>query len=325
MDILAKPKQGPNPRNGQLYRYLGEICEGRVDPYTARRVLTGRYKILHIHWPDRIFYWKMPIYMALFALWLMLLAAKLRGTKVVYTCHNFFPKNKASRKTLRLYFAILRGGVDGVIAPRADLVGRISKIFPDRPVKFIPLGILDVTEDRTPEIFRKLSIENLAGNFILIPGIQERTKKTEKSVAKLRHLCPDVSVLVAGNFPEADYYDDLQKEFGADTKVKICPGFLSEAELATLAENARFIVASQLNGSNSGIALLSVALNKYCFCATSSLARAVRRDYETDLVWPIGDVQRRAPSGNRIDEKKKPPQYSMRNVAAMTLDFFRTL
>src|SRR5437879_12899485 len=56
MRILAWPAFRPdtgNPYNALLYGAV-ERRGAEVDEFTPRRLLSGRYDVWHIHWPDRI-------------------------------------------------------------------------------------------------------------------------------------------------------------------------------------------------------------------------------------------------------------------------------
>jgi len=214
---------------------------------------------------------------------------RLRGAAVIYTFHNTLPKNTVARWKLRLYFGILRKRVDGVIAPMSSQIRHARTLFPKARTTHIPLGLPSLSRAGTdPRRAVDTIAPTLAGRaFAFVPGIQESTRKTECAVAELRSRRPDLAVLICGHFPKSAYLSFLRAAFAEDPEVVIKERFLGEDALCNLCHAAEAVIASQVNGANSGIALMSVALGVPCFCATAKTALSVRRDYGTTLVWPL--------------------------------------
>lgn len=325
MIILAKPKSSPNPYNDQLYHHVGAEPGVDVIPYSTKNLLLSKYDVLHIHWPDRIFYWKAPVILSLMSLGAFLIVAHVRGAKVAYTCHNILPKNRVSRRALRAYFGLLRRYVDGVISPRADLTGRVRTLFPNAEVRFIPLGLPDIPPERSDEVMSILPADWSPGSYVLIPGVQESTKRTELAVDRLLGQDSSARIAIIGKFTEPEYFQKLVDRYAGRGNIIIRNKFLEDAELNTLIENARCAVASQARGTNSGIALLAVALHKPCFCATQKIASSVRADYKSPLVWKIEDFSSTSAWARIQDAGEADISYTMEKVGAETRNFLRDL
>lgn len=288
--IMAKPRFNTNPHIVDLYTHMQDLgCE--IAPFSLMKLFLWRPQILHIHWPDRIFYWRLPPAIALLSLLLLIFATKLLRIKVVYTCHNFLPKNKVPRHWIKTYFWMLQRLVDLVISPRGSMVPRLEKIFSRSKVIFIPLGVVPVDGARKKSILGELGLTDYIGKYAFIPGIQEATKRTEVAIKMLRALRSDLRIVVCGGFPDKTYLVHLQQFFQEDGQIQIVDRFLEKSELYCLMENSQFNVASQLGGTNSGVALLSLALRRPCFCATLGVARSVRKDYNSNLIWPLKDLK----------------------------------
>ena len=93
MRILALPafkNRRENPYNASLYEALAEIPGVTVAEFTNRRVLTERWDIVHIHWPDAPLHRPKASGAALYSLLLImrLAWARLLGARIVWTVHN---------------------------------------------------------------------------------------------------------------------------------------------------------------------------------------------------------------------------------------------
>lgn len=322
MRILVRPLKGPNPRNGQLYDRINNIAGVTAEEFSIKKALAQRFDVLHVHWPDRVFKWNLWSGLALGALFVLFAIARLRGAKVVYTCHNILPKNRIKGWELRCYNRIMRFGVDWIISPRRDLVRHIRKLYPRAQIQVVPLGILSVQQTEDHQILGKVFGANVPKNYLLIPGVQERTKQTELAITKIRSALPEVPLLVAGQFPEPAYLIDLQASFSDAKNVYFYDAFLEENELSTLIRRASALIASQVGGTNSGIALLAIAHGKPCYCATERLAVSVRQEYETDLVAPLSQLLSFEVGAAKVGTG--PSRWTMDRVAESTIDVYRS-
>lgn len=326
MKVLAKPlASSTNPYNTQLYNALEKLG---VKAFNAGgvRLLWGRFQIFHVHWPDRVFYMKGPRWVHLLLLRIYFLVMKLRGMRIVYTMHNVWPKNAVSERHISEYYSILNSFLDGVIVPKREDLTLAEELFPHAKVVQIPLGVLSPCEDRDTSVYSKLALDpSQFREQLFIPGIQERTKRTEVTLRVLVNAGLADRVVVVGHFPDAQYYLDLCREFECKgITIKNC--FLSEAEFMELLSAASCVIASQIGGSNSGIALMCVAIGQVCICATSEIAASVRDEYGTDLIYSLEALDyfdEVLSAARQNDPEKKSDRNSIDEVAAETVEFFR--
>src|SRR5512147_63156 len=88
--VLAWPAfKNPGPYNRLLYSSMQELG-ATVEDFSAWRVLSKRYDIVHLHWPEYCvngrgrlasLFWSCALFGAMW--WV-----RMRGSKVVWTVHN---------------------------------------------------------------------------------------------------------------------------------------------------------------------------------------------------------------------------------------------
>lgn len=324
MRILAKPKSIKNPHLPLLYEGLTESHGVRADEFNLYRILFGRYDILHIHWPDRVLSWAAPRFVSLVALEAMLMLARVRGIRVVWTCHNLRPKTSVSRFYKRWYISVLRRWVNAIIVPRDDLSAKVKRLFPASKIIAIPLGLYPISPKRRPTVIAEVFGEQPPpkGTAVLIPGFQERSKRVEDAVSAVLTLLSDCTVVVVGSFPDTAHFREVADRFRGERRVVLVNRFLDEEELWTLIEYSKCVVSSQKGSTNSGVALLAISLGRPCFCTTKRLAASIRFQYHTNLCWGLPEIRDcdmilRA-TGSR-DEMKA---HDMKAVANRTYRFF---
>src|SRR3954465_4210725 len=95
MRILASPafsNERVNPYNSQLYRKIESIGHS-VFEYSHKRALLEKFDVVHVHWPDGYIdqpNWVKAIQRAALLV-LMMLVAKAKGARLVWTAHNLKP------------------------------------------------------------------------------------------------------------------------------------------------------------------------------------------------------------------------------------------
>lgn len=315
--VLAKPRFGINPRNAQLYSYLA--MEHEIEEVSSRSIMKN-YDILHIHWPDRVFKWHLPTLMSLGLLFVFLGFFKIRKTKVIYTCHNPFPRlpRGSQRKYLPLYYKILNTWVDGLVVLSEGQKETVRSLFPDvKLVKVIPLGIQDVDN-----VARELSAQGLLppAPFVFVAGMQERTKKTELVLSELQeHLLADYRVLVCGIFPDPEYFADLREQF-ADHRFHFVNMRLPDPEYNFVIRQAAAVVIAQHNPTNSGVATLSVALGTPCYTNSESFVAEFAEQYGGGFVHCISSMTTGVANTSKNSASLR---YRMRDVAVETASFYK--
>jgi beta-1,4-mannosyltransferase len=120
MRVLAWPafkRRDIQPYNWLLYSHMSELGV-EVDEFSATNLLKARYDIFHLHWPDHQFNETRRLIMMVrvLRLTILLLVAKLKGTKVIWTIHNLGSHEHMYPRLEALYRPIFARLIDGAIA-----------------------------------------------------------------------------------------------------------------------------------------------------------------------------------------------------------------
>jgi beta-1,4-mannosyltransferase len=111
--VIASPaftNEAGNPYNAALYRTLAR-CDVAVSEYSTKKLLSGKFHIWHLHWPDLLINGPTPwlrlkrtvLFMA------KLVLARMHGVKVIWTVHNIKPHDYQLRLLQRAaYWVVLR-------------------------------------------------------------------------------------------------------------------------------------------------------------------------------------------------------------------------
>jgi len=121
-----------NAYNWLLYK---AVQDQNVDvtEFSVKQLLTGSYDILHIHWPEQ-YLGRKNTFEAIFktlAVFLLLWIAKLRGTKIIWTAHNFAPHNEYHPLLVHYFWMFFPGFLDGVICLSEYSQNMFPRIYPN--------------------------------------------------------------------------------------------------------------------------------------------------------------------------------------------------
>lgn len=106
-----------NPYNFLLYSAM-QHCGVRISEYSSRSLLTSRWDILHLHWPESL----LETSSRLAALWsekkylLLLDYARKRGTQVIWTVHDLKPHDLVFPKLEQRFWDAVLDRIDGLTA-----------------------------------------------------------------------------------------------------------------------------------------------------------------------------------------------------------------
>jgi glycosyltransferase involved in cell wall biosynthesis len=319
--ILVKPRYSINPRNNQLYSYLDSKCI--IEELSLRSIVLGA-DILHIHWPDRIFKWKLSPAISLFLLRMLLAFAKYRKIKIIYTFHN--PKPRLTRishkRYLENYYKLLDNFVDGMIVLSIENHKFANSVIPTPTKKIIPLGIQDVEIYDREDSFKYKEYVNEP--YFFVPGLQESTKKTEIVISSiLKYLKEDLNILIIGHFPDHKYLDFLRRQFAFEPRIKIFNDRLSDKDFYHLASDSVAIIVSQHLAINSGVATYAIATNKPFITDSDFLIESISSQYSCTSAFHVKSVQNiellKSYENTKIDK------FRMKNIANLTYDFYEEI
>lgn len=132
--VLAWPaydNRTGNPYNRLLYEAVED--EGVVvDEFTPERVLTGTYDLWHMHWPEDFLGIRdlVGATTRVVGLLLLMLVARMRGMRIVWTIHNLGPHERRHPQLERLFWTFFIPQIDGFISLSEAGLGQAEARFP---------------------------------------------------------------------------------------------------------------------------------------------------------------------------------------------------
>jgi glycosyltransferase involved in cell wall biosynthesis len=130
--VMAWPAfRSENPYNVMLYEAVTESGV-RVDDFSPWKLLTSPPSIFHVHWPEIVINVPNSVRAALrgIAFLSLIWAARLRGTKVVWTVHNLHPHELPHPRLQRWLWRGLLPLVDGYVSLTAGGAQAARETFP---------------------------------------------------------------------------------------------------------------------------------------------------------------------------------------------------
>lgn len=270
--VIAHPAfshRGVNPYTALLYapmRAVGTI----VDEYSGRRLLRGRYDVLHVHWPeghlnDRSFV--RAVRRSITKLAVMRLA-RSRGTKVIWTVHNLHSHERTHPRLERWFRRRFLRSIDGYISLTAR--GHVDALTRHPGLGQVPGFVIPAGHYRdayAPAADRHVARERLGiapdGHVIGFIGLIRPYKNVPALIEAFRALAADdLVLLVAGEPSDAPMADELRAAAGGDARIHLHLHWIDEAELALYAAAADLVVLPYRDILNSGSALLALSFDR---------------------------------------------------------------
>jgi len=266
--VLASPygaAASGNPYITQLYGGLSALG-WTVDGFTRRRLVSARYDVVHLHWPE----WAVSG-TALTAVWrgLAMLAAmwlgRRRGTRVVWTVHNLRPHEEPHPWLMRIYRAALVRLVDATISLTRAARTEIQSTHPPlarRRMFVVPHGDYRSAYPEAPSRHvarQEFGIASAApvllffGQIRPYKGIQELVNAFE------RWERPDARLIVAGQPLNRVIADELRSMADRDDRIQLRLGFVPDDEVPRLFALCDLVVLPYRRILNSGAALLALS------------------------------------------------------------------
>lgn len=261
--------------------YAGAVAGAGASVVDIRRpTKLGQYAIdlLHIHWPDKL-YWGDHSLMAdvarTAAFLRALRQAHRRGVRVVWMVHNLDPHDQGRLRALlwRFYKSRLCRLVDGFMTVSPATVPEVIKAIPALAAKpfcapwhplYPPLdGLRSRAEVRA-------SLGGVAGRLFGCLGFLRPYKGIERLIAAFRDLpARDDLLLIAGQPLDDGYLKRLQQMAEGDARIHILPASLDDRQFAEFEQACDFIVlpftkslhsGSLIHAVSSGVAAITPAL-----------------------------------------------------------------
>ena len=276
MQTLFFPFYPNNPYQPNLVRELsalGYMVDGQneISPRALFKSLCRGYKIYHLHWTDPyIMSERLPISIlksSFFIVFLILI--KLKGSRLVWTIHNFGKHEKSQQRFELFVHRIIAKLSNGIIAHSKFAKRIVTEKYsvekqPDK-IHVIPHGsyIGNYPETTTHEQARRannITEEKVA--FLFLGQIRQY-----KGVHELMESFAQVSsekemLIVAGRPFDQQLEENLAQLANRSTNIQFHPGFVAEEKIQGYMEAADAVVFPFKDILTSGSILLAMSFGK---------------------------------------------------------------
>jgi len=247
---MSVVRESTNPYVVELNRLLADRVT--LVQFSWRALLTGRWEVFHLHWPDAMVRRAGPV-RSLGACVLLsagVLRARWSGRRIVRTLHNVEPHERQGlvvRATLRLVDRATNGWI------------RLNDHTPSPPHGFvvtIPHGTYADWYADAPHPAR------VPGRLVYA-GLVRPYKGVDDLIATFEQLDgPDLSLHVSGRPADADYGRTVARLANRDPRIVVDLRHVPDDVLAREIGEAMLVVLPYREMHNSGAALLALSLDR---------------------------------------------------------------
>lgn len=252
-----------NPYTGMVYSHLPADVEVDGWPGDLRR----KYSVWHMHWPDSLLNIPNRFYAAykVAGMFATIDFLKARGTKIVWTMHNFASHEALHPGLERWFWKHFIPRVDGAISLSEAGLAMGEARFPrlrEVPTTVIPHGHYRSVYPPARGSRQALGIPEKA-RVAMFFGAVRGYKNVEALVRAFRGVKREDAVLyVAGKPNSNELADRIMKEAFADRRVALKFEFVDDKEVATVLSAADVVALPYREVLNSGSALLALSCSR---------------------------------------------------------------
>ena len=268
MRVLAFPgfsNRRTNPYNYLLYSGMcAEVLE-----FSIARALTGRFDVLHVHWPELELRYK-PRLRAIWRLkrlfWIIDVL-RSRGCKFFWTIHNLAPHEPLDPSLEGKFYDALLKRIDGYFVLSEAGLEAVQLRFP--ALTHIPgyvtphghyRGVYPLDPDA--DVRRSLDIPSDAKVILYFGKI-----KTYKNVPRLIEAfknCEGANLilLIAGRPLDSRIEGEIRSLAEGDPRVRLCLRHIGDTQVASYFQASDLVVLPYREVFNSGTALLALSFDR---------------------------------------------------------------
>jgi beta-1,4-mannosyltransferase len=279
LQAVGEPDDKSNPYLRQVVTSLPEGFE--VVYFSWRRVLFGKYDVIHIHWPDammrgasaRTTFQKQLLTAAL------LCRLGFRKTAIVQTLHNARPHELSDSRLERFLVERLNRMTSVAVA----INGQTPLLSPHVPQVTILHG-------HYIKWFDPYERQSLARSRILFFGLIRRYKGVDRLIEQFRLLDdPAARLVVRGAAIDSQLREELSVAASADQRVSLNFGHVSDADLVDEITKSELVVLPYTQLHNSGAVILALSLDRPVLVPDLPETRAIQREVGSGWVWLYQD------------------------------------
>lgn len=235
----------------------------------------GDHSLVHVHWPEAMARHRLTAGALLKSALMVggLVAARLRGRKVIWTVHNLQTHEGAARPMLEtLAWAVFQRAVSGVILLTAGAEAEFLTRYPqlaDRPRAVIPHGHYRALA--RPDADRAAARDRAgiaAGSAVITffglvrpyKGVRELIEAFREADISDSHLV--IAGQTMGGLTEPQFPDAIEQQIGVSERITGHLRRLSDEELSTLMAMTDLTVLPFRRVLNSGSVLFALSSNR---------------------------------------------------------------
>lgn len=272
MRILAFPKSGISYNDcfyESVMRLGLPVVEGMFSGgWLARNVRAGDW--LHFHWPS--FEYNVAGSTGKRLLWFLrfvalLLLARLRGGRIVWTAHNLFPHDRSFLPILDVIGRhIVIALAHTILVHGREPAASLSTRFPRSREKLVSLphghwiGYYPDTVSRQ-EARQALDLPADKPVFLFV-GLCKPYKNLHGLVDVFRRSALDARLLIAGKFPSPEYRARIDDLAGGDPRIRVDQGFIADDRLQIYLRACDYVVVPYQEILTSGTAMLAMSFGR---------------------------------------------------------------
>jgi glycosyltransferase involved in cell wall biosynthesis len=272
---FPEPRPTTNPYLVMLRDSIREQPGVQLRTFSWRGVLTRRFDVFHVHWPEILVSGQSPLKAIVRQGFTLLLLAKLALTRtpIVRTVHNLDLPDGISRRERWLLRLIER---------RTTLRIRLNPLTPlpeHAPFETIVHGHYRGWYAPYPHAPR------VPGRLAYV-GLVRRYKGVDALVSTFRRAFggQDASLTVGGKPSNDELVEQLESLAAGDRRIALHFAFLSDAELVSAVTAAELVVLPYREMHNSGGALSALSLDRPVLVPSNEVNRMLAAEVGDDWV-----------------------------------------
>ena len=272
MKILASPafsNEKINPYNSLLYREITGLGS-EVSEYSHSKAIFKKFDVIHFHWPDGYINKKsvLKAWQRITVFIAVLISAKLKGSKIVWTVHNVVPHDAFHPKLSKHFMGWFISQCDGLIFMSEEGRQAFFNLYgSDQNLKYqiIPHGhyrnSYPASIDRNEA--RKLLNLKFDKKIILSLGMIKPYKNIDGLIKTFNiGEFNNYELVVAGKPETPELSDELKRLSQNAENVSLFLKFIPDDEVNIYLSAADILILPYNAILNSGALLLALSFNK---------------------------------------------------------------
>lgn len=248
----------------------------------------GTYDVIHLHWPEYLFKWKLPTDIELLLLEKVLKNWQEKGTKIVITRHNYLPHSPNPERFETLYEVIYKT-VDAVIHLGAYSIKeykiRYDGLLPKKQVQaHIPHPIFTNYPNTVTKSEARQHL-NIGKDTVVMLVFGEVRKASEKNLVLEAFDAIDTKdkLLIAPGWKFSKTKEPINSlkwlKVKKSKKYRITKEFITKQRVQYYFKAANFVFLPRIDTLNSGVPFLAAVFNTPVVgCNTGNITQVLKEN-----------------------------------------------